>query len=60
MELKRPDHWSEDIEVEEGVWRDYYTGEKLANYTYPWYGDHEERYVVKGFGLGHIKKISYI
>ena len=44
MELKRPDHWSKDIEVEEGVWRDYYTGEKLANYSYPWYSDHETRY----------------
>ena len=54
--MKRPDHWSEDIEVEEGVWRDYYTGERLlANFTYPWYGDHEERYQVVLF-WGPIKR----
>ena len=35
--LSRLDHWPEDIDAVEGVWRDYYTGEKLANYTKPWY-----------------------
>ena len=46
MDLKRPDHWPKDIEVEEGVWRDYYTGEEIANYSWAggWYGDHDKRY----------------
>ena len=30
------DHWPEGVEAEEGVWRDYYTGEQLENYTKPW------------------------
>ena len=32
----RLDHWPKGIEAVEGVWRDYYTGEKLDNYTKPW------------------------
>ena len=31
--LGRLDHWPEGVEAEEGVWRDYYTGEQLENYT---------------------------
>ena len=33
---ERLPHWPEDVEAEEGVWRDYYTGHPLANYTRPW------------------------
>ena len=33
--LGKLDHWPEGIEAEEGVWRDYYTGEQLENYTKP-------------------------
>ena len=36
-ELREPDHWPEGIKAVEGVWRDYYTGEQLDNYTKPWY-----------------------
>ena len=31
-----PDHWPEGTKAEEGVWRDYYTGKELENYTKPW------------------------
>ena len=34
--LARLDHWPEGIVAEETVWRDFYTGEKLDNYTKPW------------------------
>ena len=34
--LARLDHWPEAIEAEETIWRDFYTGEKLDNYTKPW------------------------
>ena len=30
------DHWTEGVEAKEGVWRDYYTGEQLENYTKSW------------------------
>ena len=35
-ELGTLDHWPEGVKATEGVWRDYYTGEKLENYTRPW------------------------
>lgn len=35
--LSRPSHWPETLEVEEGVWRDYYTGEKIEEYKYKYY-----------------------
>ena len=35
-ELTKPDHWPEKVEPKEGVWRDYYTGEQLGNYSKPW------------------------
>ena len=35
-ELGKLDHWPEGVEAKEGVWRDYYTGEQLENYTKPW------------------------
>ena len=36
LKLSRLDHWPEDIEAVEGVWRDYYTGAILDNYTMAW------------------------
>ena len=36
QKLGRLDHWPEGVEAEEGVWRDYYTGKQLENYTRPW------------------------
>ena len=35
--LSRPDHWPQGVEAEEGVWRDFYTGRQLDNYTKPWF-----------------------
>ena len=35
--LGKLDHWPKGVEAKEGVWRDYYTGEQLENYTKPWY-----------------------
>ena len=35
-ELGNLDHWPEGVEAEEGMWRDFYTGEQLENYTKPW------------------------
>ena len=37
-------HWPEDTDVEEGVWRDYYTGEKLEDFPKPWNTEHDERH----------------
>ena len=34
--LGKLDHWPEGVEAKEFVWRDYYTGEQLENYTKPW------------------------
>ena len=34
-ELGELDHWPEGVIAEEGVWRDYYTGEQLENCTKP-------------------------
>ena len=30
------DHWPKSSKAMEGVWRDYYTGEELDNFTKPW------------------------
>ena len=38
--LGEPDHWPEGISAKEGVWRDYYTGEQLKNYSKPWASNH--------------------
>ena len=38
-------HWPEGTIAEEGVWRDYYTGEKLENYTKPWETSNGDREV---------------
>ena len=45
-------HWHEDTEVEEGVWRDYYTSEKLEDFAKPWKKYHDERYGVGKDCLG--------
>ena len=37
-------HWPEDTIVEEGVWRDYYSGEKLGDFEKPWKKLHDERF----------------
>ena len=37
-------HWPEDTVVEEGVWRDYYSGEKLGDFEKPWKKLHDERF----------------
>ena len=36
-------HWPADTVVEEGVWRDYYTGEKLEDYAKPWRKGEDEK-----------------
>ena len=35
--LAKLDQWPQGVEAEEGVWRDFYTGRQLENYTKPWY-----------------------
>ena len=37
-------HWPEDTKVEEGVWRDYYSGEKLDDFEKPWKKPHDKLY----------------
>ena len=34
--LGEPGHWPEEAKAAEGLWRDYYSGEPLENYTKPW------------------------
>ena len=41
--------------MEEGVWRDYYTGEKLENYTKPW----SKRYPKRGEGSDCVTMINH-
>ena len=41
-ELKSLPHWAETIDVRETVWRDYYNGAKLDNYTKPWSPGHDD------------------
>ena len=33
LELGKPNRWLEGVEAKEGVWRDFYSGEQLENYT---------------------------
>ena len=40
--LSHLDHWPEGTEAVEGVWRDFYTGEKLENYRKPWFGGNKD------------------
>ena len=43
--LNRPSHWPKGVEAVEGVWRDYYSGEPLENYTKPWRDPGHDRLV---------------
>ena len=40
--LEKPPHWPDSVEPQEGVWRDYYTGEELDDYPKPWNGNHDK------------------
>ena len=40
--LVRLDHWPTTTKATEGVWRDYYTGDQLHNYTKPWYTENAD------------------
>ena len=55
--LGRLDHWPEGVEAEEGVWRDYYTGEQLENYTKPWYTSNEDKNVGETYNCIYFKPI---
>ena len=35
-QLSSFDNWPQGLEVKEGIWRDYYTGDQLENFTKPW------------------------
>ena len=43
LKLSAPRHWPDGTKAKEGVWRDYYTGEQLGNYTKPWLTSHGDR-----------------
>ena len=43
------DHWPEEVEAEEGVWRDDYTGEQLENYTKPWLKSNDDKDVGEAY-----------
>ena len=43
-ELGEPSHWPEGVNATnatEGIWRDYYSGQPLENYTKPWQDGHD-------------------
>ena len=42
LNLGELDHWPEGESAREGVWRDYYSGEELDNYTRPWRSDQKD------------------
>ena len=42
LNLSRLDHWPEGIRAIEGIWRDYYTGEELDDYTKPWVDSNQD------------------
>ena len=44
-ELGELEHWPDGTKAVEGVWRDYYTGEQLENYTKPWRSSNGDREV---------------
>ena len=46
LELGDLDHWPEGVEAEEGVWRDYYTGEQLENFARPWENSNKDKDLV--------------
>ena len=42
LNLGELDHWPEGESAREGVWRDYYSGHELDNYTRPWRSDQKD------------------
>ena len=51
--LAKLDHWNDtelvndeikNLEATETIWRDFYTGQRLENWTKPYYSDHDRRY----------------
>ena len=54
-ELRKLDHWQEDVEAEEGVWRDYYSGEQLENYTKPWMTSSGDKENGKAYNCIHFR-----
>ena len=52
--LVKLDHWPKGVEAAEGIWRDYYTGEQLENYTKPWWGSNEDKNVGDTFNCIYI------
>ena len=40
-DMERLPHWPETIEVNETVWRDYYTGERMEEFARPWFSNHD-------------------
>ena len=36
------EHWPEGVTAEESLWRDYYTGELLENFTKPWLNQNQD------------------
>ena len=44
-ELKKLDHWPKEIQAMEGMWRDFYTGEQLENFTKPWKSNNRDEVV---------------
>ena len=57
-ELGKLDHWPEGVEAEEGVWRDYYTGEKLENYPKPWFSPNGDREVADNYNCIFFYSVS--
>ena len=40
--LSHLDHWPKEIDAGEGVWRDFFTGVEIDNYTKPWESSTED------------------
>ena len=51
--LGKLDHWPQEVKAEEGVWRDYYTGEMLKNYTKPWLNYYKDKEVGDTYNCLH-------
>ena len=60
-QLGRPGHWPEGVEAREEVWRDYYTGIQLNNFTKPWmfYSSEAVKDVTKNCILLHLQLGSW-
>ena len=59
-ELGKLEHWPDGVEAEEGVWRDYYNGEQLGNYTKPWLNLEKDKVVGDNHNCVHFfpKKVE--